>query len=191
MKKSIVGYLWVLVLVLGSAAAAAGAVNAAKMELLQQRITAVQVLLERIGDIHKQAVTLQGTLQARAAEYSREIHDEKIDRKLKTFQQAVGVYRVRYNLKLVQQVNAYLGAVSERIEFFQQGREQIDFLYQQAQDDLKMVRTLSDMEIAVFIDRMDRTLAKYTRAADSSLFAIEKIRQEKLEAIWKAVSASK
>jgi hypothetical protein len=98
---------------------------------------------------------------------------------------------VRYNLKLVQQINAYLAAVSERIDFFQQGRAQLEFLYQQAQDDLKMVQTLSDMEISAFIDHMDRTLAKYTRAADSSLFAIEKIQQEKLKAIWKAASAAR
>jgi len=191
MKKSIVQYGLVIALVLGPAAAAAAAVNVAKMDLLQQKIIAVQVLLERIDDIHKQALALQGTLQDRAAAYTREIRKEKTSRDLKTFQQAVAVYRVRYNLKLVQQINAYLAAVYERIDFFQQGRAQIDFLYQQAQDDLKMVQTLSDMEISAFIDHMDRTLEKYTRAADSSLFAIEKIQQEKLKAIWKAASAAR
>jgi len=180
-----------MALVMWTAVSATGAVNTAKMDLLQRKINAVQALLERIDDIHKQAVALQGKLQARATEYTREIRKEKTARALKTFQQAVEVYRVRYNLKLVQQINAYLAAVSERIDFFQQGREQVDFLYQQAEDDLKMVQTLSDLEISKFIGRVDRALEKYTRAADSSLFAIEKIRQEKLEAVWETVNAAK
>jgi len=101
------------------------------------------------------------------------------------------VYRVRYNLKLVQQITAYLAAVSERITYFEEGREQVDFLYQQAQDDLKMVQTLSDMEITSFIDRMDQVLAKYEKAVNSSLFDIEKIKQAELETLWYSISNNK
>ena len=189
MRNLLIGYTLTLSLLLGITASATGAVNMAKLDLLQQKIGAIQALQARIENIRKQALDLQGTLQAKVAEYTQEIRKEKTERELKTFQQAIGVYRVRYNLKLVQQISAYLAAVSERIGFFQDGREQIDFLHQQAQDDLKMVQTLSDMEVADFVRRMDQALRKYKIAADSSLFDIEKIQHEQIETIWEALNA--
>ncbi len=191
MKNYLIGYAIIVTLFFGMTVSATGAVNVAKLDLLQQKIVDIQNLQARIDDIRKQALALQSTLQAKVTEYTREIRKEQTDRELKTFKQAIGVYRVRYNLKLVQQISAYLTAVSERIDFFQDGREQIDFLHQQAQDDLKMVQTLSDMEVADFIRRMDQALRKYEIAVNSSLFDIEKIQQEKLETIWKTISAAK
>lgn len=191
MKKSLFGYVIVTIVSLGVCSFAFGAVNVAKLDLLQQRINEIQALQTRMDDIRSQAVALQSTLQGKADTYSKEIRKEQADRDLKNYQQAIKVYRVRFNLKLVQQINAYLAAVSERIVFFQEGREQVDFLYQQAQDDLKMVQTLSNMEIAGFIDRMDQVLSKYEKAVNSSLFDIEKIQQPELKALWQAISTSK
>ncbi len=191
MKKNLIGYALIVSLFFGMTVSVNGAINVAKLDLLQQKIVDIQTLQARIDDIRKRALALQGALQAKVVEYTREIRKEQAARKLKSFKQAIGVYRVRYNLKLVQQISAYLTAVSERIVFFQDGREQIDFLHQQAQDDLKMVQTLSDMEVADFIRRMDQALKKYEIAVNSSLFDIEKIQQEKLEAIWKTISAAK
>ena len=191
MKKSLLGYAVVTIVSLGVCSFAFGAVNVTKLDLLQQRINEIQALQTRMDDMRSQAVALQSTLQGKADTYSKEIRKEQADRDLKNYQQAIKVYRVRYNLKLVQQINAYLAAVSKRIAFFQEGRERVDFLYQQAQDDLKMVQTLSDMEIAGFIDRMDQVLAKYEKAVNSSLFDIEKIQQPELEALWHSISTSK
>ncbi len=190
MKRKIVGYAAILVVFFGVFVSSTGAVNVEKVNLLRQRIEGIQVLQDRIDSLTKQAVTLRGTLQAKAEEYMGEIRKEKAVRDLKSFNQATGVYRVRYNLKLVQQINAYLAAVSGRIEFFRDGRQQINFLHQQAQDDLKMVQTLSDLEIDDFIGRIDQVLEKYEIAVNSTLFTIGEIRQENLETLWKTISAS-
>ena len=191
MKKSLIGYAVVTIVSWGVGTLAFGAVNVTKLDLLQQRINEIQALQTRMDDIRSQAVALQSELQGKADAYTKEIRKEQADRDLKNYQQAIKVYRVRYNLKLVQQITAYLAAVSDRIAFFQEGREQVDFLYQQAQDDLKMVQTLSDMEIAGFIDRMDQVLAKYETAVNSSLFDIEKIQQPELKALWHSISTRK
>jgi hypothetical protein len=190
MQKRIAEYVLIMAVFFWVPVSSTGAVNIEKVDLLEQRIAGIQALQERIDDIGKQAVTLHGELQAKAEEYAGEIRKEKRARALKSFNQAIRVYRVRYNLKLVQQISAYLAAVSERIEFFRDGRERIDFLYQQARDDLKMVQTLSDMEIADFIRRIDQVLEKYELAVNSPLFTIEEIRQENLETLWKTISAS-
>ncbi len=190
MRRRMVGYAVIMIVFFGVTVSSTGASNTEKMDLLQQRIAGIQALQERINAVRQQAVALYETLQAKAKEYAGEVKKEKTARELKSFKQAIGVYRVRYNLKLIQQISAYLAAVSERIEFFQDGREQIDFLHQQAQDDLKMVQTLSDMEIADFIRRIDRVLEQYETAVNSSLFDIEKIQQENLETIWETISAS-
>lgn len=190
-EKSLFGYAAVTIVSVFLGTSALGAVNVAKLDLLQQRINEIQALQTRMDDIRSQAVALQGALQGKADAYSKEIQKEQADRDLKNYQQAIKVYRVRYNLKLMQQITAYLAAVSERITFFQEGREQVDFLFQQAQDDLKMVQTLSDMEITGFIDRMDQVLAKYEKAVNSRLFDIENIQQAELEALWHSISNSK
>jgi len=190
MQKRIAEYVLIMAVFFWVPVSSAGAVNIEKVDLLEQRIAGIQALQERIDDIGKQAVTLHGELQAKAEEYAGEIRKEKRARALKSFNQAIRVYRVRYNLKLVQQISAYLAAVSKRIEFFHDGRERINFLYQQARDDLKMVQTLSDMEIADFIRRIDQVLEKYELAVNSPLFTIEEIRQENLETLWKTISAS-
>lgn len=191
MKTNLFGYAVLTILSLSVCASAFGAVNVAKLDLLQQRIAEIQALQTRMDEIRGQAVALQGVLQGKVDAYSKEILKEQADRALQNYQQAIKVYRVRYNLKLVQQITAYLDAVSERIAFFEEGREQVDFLYQQAQDDLKMVQTLSDMEITGFIDRMDQILARYEQAVNSSLFDIEKVRQAELEALWNSISSNK
>ena len=189
--KKIVGCSVIMIVSLWMTAFPTGAANVEKTALLQQKISDIQALQEKIGDIKIRAVALHGVLQGKAEKYTAEINKEKTVRKLKSFNQAIGVYRIRYNLKLVQQIRAYLAAVSGRIEFFQAGRERIDFLHEQARDDLKMVQTLSDMEIADLIHRIDRALEKYETAAAGSLFDIEKIQQEKLETLWKTISALK
>jgi len=191
MKKNLFGYAVLTIVSLGVCASTFAAVNVAKLDLLQQRIIEIQTLQTRMDEIRSQAVALQGALQGKVDAYAKEIRKEQIDRGLKNYRQAIDVHRVRYNLKLVQQITAYLAAVSERIMYFEEGREQVDFLYQQAQDDLKMVQTLSDMEITSFIDRMDQVLAKYEKAVNSSLFDIEKIKQAELEALWYSISNSK
>jgi len=191
MKKNLFGYAVVTIVSLGVCASTFAAVNVAKLDLLQQRIVEIQTLQTRMDEIRSQAVALQGALQGKVDTYAKEIRKEQIDRGLKNYRQAIDVHRVRYNLKLVQQITAYLAAVSERVTYFEEGRVQVDFLYQQAQDDLKMVQTLSDMEITSFIDRMDQVLAKYEKAVNSSLFDIEKIKQAELEALWYSISNSK
>jgi len=191
MKKKLTGWAVTMILCLGVWDSAFGAVNMVKLDLLQQRITEIQALQTRMDEIRGQAVALQSTLHGKVDAYSKEIRKERDARALKNYRQAIKVYRVRNNLKLVQQITAYLAAVSERIAFFEEGREQVDFLYQQAQDDLKMVQTLSDMEITGFIDRMDQVLARYQKAVNSSLFDIEKIQQAELEALWDSISTGK
>ena len=121
---------------------------------LQDKMIEITRLRETIIDKMVQAIEVRSLLQAQIREYTREINQERKRRHLDTYQEATRIQRIRNNLALIQKLDAYLVSLEERITYFQDGSEQLEFLYLHAEDDLRIIEALKYMEGEALLRKM-------------------------------------
>ena len=97
---------------------------------------------------------------------------------------AVKIPRIKYNIKLIQQLLAYIDRLDQREHYFRTGYETLEYLHQQVNDDLKLIRTLNDLEVDELIEKINAVLDEYLAETKRPLFSIDNIHRRPAEEIW-------
>ena len=153
----------------------------------KQKIDALKNLQEKVTDCIDMALAVRADLTARRREYAGEIKDVYQRYRYGSFAEAIRNPRVHYNLKLIQLVSGYTGALDEKIVFFNDSLEQIRFLYRQAEDEFKMMQTLGTLENASLLERIDRLLIDYRAELQKDLIVSAHISFRPCDAIWREI----
>ena len=173
-----------LLLWVGPGACMAGNVGA---DEFKQKIDALKNLQEKVTDCIDTALAVRADLSTRGREFTGEIKDVQQRHRYGSFAEAIRNPRVHYNLKLIQMVSGYTGALDEKIVFFKDSLEQIRFLYRQAEDEFKMIQTLGALENASLLDRIDRLLIEYRAEIQKDLIESARISSRPCDAIWREI----
>jgi hypothetical protein len=153
----------------------------------KQKIDALKNIQEKITVRIDTALAVRADLTTRGREFAGEIKDVLARHRYGSYAQAIRNPRVHYNLKLIQMVSGYTGALDEKIVFFKDSLEQIRFLYRQAEDELKMMQTLGAFENASLLDRIDRLLIEYRAELQKDLIVPARISSRPCDAIWREI----
>jgi hypothetical protein len=153
----------------------------------KQKIDALKNLQEKVTGCIDTALAIRADLTVRGREFTDEIKDVQQRRQYDSFAEAIRNPRVHYNLKLIQMVSGYTGALDEKIVFFNDSLEQIRFLYRQAEDEFKMMQTLVTLENASLLDRIDRLLIEYRAELQKDLIVLARISFRPCDAIWREI----
>jgi hypothetical protein len=153
----------------------------------KQKIDALKNLQEKVTDCIDTALAVRADLTARGREFAGEIKDVHQHHRYGSYEEAIRNPRVHYNLKLIQMVSGYTGALDEKIAFFKDSLEQIRFLYRQAEDEFKMMQTLGALENASLLDRIDRLLIEYRAELKKDLVVSARISFRPCDAIWREI----
>jgi hypothetical protein len=153
----------------------------------KQKIDALKNLQEKVIGCIDTALAIRADLTARGREFTDEIKDVQQHRQYDSFAEAIRNPRVQYNLKLIQMVSGYTGALDEKIVFFKDSLEQIRFLYRQAEDEFKMIQTLGVVENASLLDLIDRLLIEYRTEIQKDLIELARISYRHCDAIWREI----
>ena len=159
-----------------------------KTEALEQKIYEISSLRAKIIDKIDQAVEMRTRLEHQLAGLQDEIRSEQTRTGIYSHQEALQNLRIRYNLSLIQVLQAYVRRLNERIAYFQTGNEHLRFIAHQIKDDMAIINTLKDMEINHLIDRINRVLDEFIPETKKQIFNVADIRMLPIERVWDELS---
>jgi hypothetical protein len=139
--------------------------------------------------IHRQAQASKLIKQLRQTmvELKEEIKGEKRKFRTTSCQEAIRNPRVDYNIKLIQQILVYTSRLNEKVQYLDIASEELAFLYQQAEDDLKILDTLSDMKIEKLMGQINQTTHEYQSEAKGLSIDVNGIVLSPPEEIWNSI----
>ena len=158
--------------------------NNSKTSTLRSKMAEISLLRQKVIERKVQASKLCEQLKQRIKELEKEIKVEGKVTTITSFQEAVRNTRIDYNLKLIQKTLSYISRLKEKIQFFNIASEELAFVYQLAEDDLRILETLDDMKIEKVIDQIDKTSGKYQSEASRLLIDSHGIVLNPPEEIW-------
>ena len=158
-----------------------------KASELSQKMAEISSLQQHLSNKIALAIDMRQQLHIRIAELKREIKEEKERLQIDSFEKAILVARIDYDLKLVQQLDGYIIKLNEKIVFFQTGRETLNFYFQQVQDDMMMIKTLDDLEIDKLIAQINMVLQEYSPDSSGPMIDVNDVPLQNMKKIWNEV----
>lgn len=158
-----------------------------KENILRQKMTEILSMRGRITEKRAQAIEIHEHLKGQLAEIKDEIKSEQKRLKTGSFQKAISFPRIDYNLKLVQRLRAYISMLSDKIVYFQIGNDMLEFLYEHADDDLRIVQILNDMKVEKLMARIDQVLQEYLTATNNDPVDVQNVVPGKSEKTWNEI----
>jgi len=119
-----------------------------------------------------------------------EIKGEKRKLRITSCQEAIRNPRVDYNIKLIQKILVYISGLNEKVQYLDIANEELAFLYQQAEDDLKILETLSDIKIEKLMGHINQATHKYQSEAKGLSIDVNGIVLSPPEEIWNSIIIS-
>jgi hypothetical protein len=187
MKKRVLAtvLLSILTLLISFSPLTAGGLKTAALE---EKIYEISSLRAKIIDKIDQAVEMRTHLERQLADLRDEIRSEQIRNGIYSHQEALQNLRIRYNLSLIQALQAYVVRLNEGIAYFQYGNEHLKFLAHQIKDDIAIINTLKDMEIDNLTDRINRVLNEFIPETKKPVFNVTDVRMLPVEQVWDELS---
>lgn len=155
-----------------------------KTKALQKKIYEISSLRAKIIDKIDEAVEMRSRLECQLVVLRDEIRSEQIRCGISLYPEALQNLRIRYNLDLIQVLQAYILRLNERIAYFQNGDEHLKFLAQEIKDDIAIINTLKDMKIDSLTDRINCVLDEFVPETKKPVFDVTDIRMIPVENLW-------
>ncbi|MDY6986801.1 MAG: hypothetical protein SWQ30_01990 [Thermodesulfobacteriota bacterium] len=154
---------------------------------LQQKMGQLSSLRARIAEKADQGTRIRQQFKEQMQAIAEEIEDEQERMGTGSYEKAIQCPRIDYDLRLLQQYDGYLFEIDRRLTYFQTVDVQLAYLLQQAEDDMKIIETLNDMDIAALMLRIDRVLDEYLPEAEKPLIRAEHLRLPEHEGVWNEI----
>ena len=173
----------IMIFFLGGSVSATGY----KTTELNRKMSEISSLQHDLSEKIALALAKKEQLMQKAESLKHEIRQEKEQMQIESYQKALLIPRIDYNLKLIQLLRGYTTSLQEKIDYFQNGHDTLDFYFQQAQDDLLMIKTLNDLEVDKLIAQINSALDEYTPETTRPLFDVDGVPLKDTEQIWNEI----
>ncbi|MGD8523342.1 MAG: hypothetical protein PVF56_19500 [Desulfobacterales bacterium] len=182
--RRIYGYLvFILLAIIASNTEA----STAKTQELNRKLSEISSLQQIIQEKIATARATHDQLQKQIDKLTGEIHQRCGKENIVSYREAINSSRINYNIKLISQLAGYIDQLTLRITYFQSGNEMLAFLNQQILDDLRLIRTLNDMQIDRLIHRINEVLDEYVPETKKHIVSLETISWPSSEMIWNEI----
>ncbi|MEJ2164122.1 MAG: hypothetical protein P8X90_01240 [Desulfobacterales bacterium] len=161
--------------------------NGLKTTELTRKMSEISSLQQNLKGMIALAAEKRSSIEQKIIELQDEIKVQNKQFKFQSCQAALRNPRIDYNLKLIQMLLGYIARLNQRIEYFENGNETLSFFFQQAEDDLMMIKTLNDLETSKLISQINETLDEYIPETRKPLFDVNDIPLEDTEKIWNKI----
>ena len=158
-----------------------------KSTVLNRKMAEISSLQQRLSQKISLAMQKQEQLKQKVDELEKEIKQAKEQLQIESYLKAIRNPRIEFNLKLIQVLFGYLTGLTEKISYFQNGYQTLDFFRQQAQDDLLMIKILNDMEIDTLIAQINSVLDEFIPELGNPLFDTNDMPPKNTEMIWNEI----
>jgi hypothetical protein len=130
-------------------------------EQLRRTMAEIALLNSQMAQRKADAVGIREALSARLEEIKTEALQVLREKKIITPADALENPRVFYDLLLMAEIEAYIGRFAKKIGYYRVACDRLSYLYQQADDDLKIVNTLSELKIDALVTQTGKILDDY------------------------------
>ena len=154
---------------------------------LNRKMAEISSLQQSLSEKILLAMQKQEQLKQKVDELGKEIKQEKEQLQIESYLKAIRNPRIEFNLNLIQLLFGYINGLAEKINYFQNGYQTLDFFRQQIQDDLLMIKTLNDMEIDKLIAQINSVLDEFIPELGKPIFDTNDIASKDTEKIWNEI----
>ena len=158
-----------------------------KTSELHRKMAEISSLQQKLSQKISLAMQKQEQLNQKVGELEKEIKFEKEQLQIKSYRKAIRNPRIEFDLKLIQLLIGYIYGINEKISSFQNGYQTLVFFQQQVQDDLRMIKTLNDMEIDKLITQINSVLDEFFPELSKPVFDAQSIPMKDTEKIWNEI----
>ena len=158
-----------------------------KITKLNRKMAEISSLQQSLSEKISLAIQKQEQLKQKVDELGKEIKQEKEQLQIESYLKAIRNPRIEFNLNLIQLLFGYITGITEKINYFQNGYQTLNFFRHQVQDDLLMIRTLNDMEIDKLIAQINLVLDEFIPELDKPIFDTNDITTKGTEKIWNEI----
>ncbi len=155
-----------------------------KSKELNLKMIDISSLQQTLTDKIALAMEKKVQLNQKNQELEKEIRDQNEQFKIESYEKAILNPRIDYNLKLIQLLLGYIARLNHKIVYFKNGHDMLNFFFQQAQDDLLMIKTLNDLEIDKLIAQINDVLDEYIPQTSKPMFDVNDVPLKDTEQIW-------
>lgn len=163
----------------------------AKADELKGKIADIGLLKRQLRDRQQQAEAVLSSLAAQQNELLAEVRLLQRSLNFKSYQQAMKYERAYYNIELLRRIMAYTNEFTNKIRFYQSGRDKLTYLQQLADDDIRMIGALNDFEIDALTIQISLLINKYLVEAHVIQIDHEKINSFPAETVWETIMRNK
>ncbi len=160
----------------------------AQGEQLRRTMADIALLNGQLAQRKADAAGIRDALSARLKEIKTEVLAETQPNRINTEADVLGNARLFYDLMLMAEIQAYVERYTQKIGYYRVACDRLSYLYQQADDDLKIVSTLSGMKVDALISQAEKILADYLADAQTIVIQPGALNIEPPKKIWKALS---
>ena len=156
---------------------------------LKQKKTEISDLHEEVSQKIVLITKMRRELNIRLQTFIEEIIQEAKGRKISSYNEAIKLPRIHYNLKLIQKLDGYMTALRLKIAYLKDANEQLEFYYHQIEDDLRIIETLKEMDIEELISGIDRALDAFAPETQKHIIYAGKIEYHPTQKLWHKIMA--
>jgi hypothetical protein len=179
------------VIVLVSMALPSSALANEKGELLRRAMAEIALLNNQMAQRKTEAIGIREALSGQLEAIKKEAWRELNQKGIKTEAEALTNPRLFYDLMLMAEIEAYMNRYMQKISYYRVAGDRLSYLYQQADDDLKIVTTLSGMKIDALISQAEKVLDGYLPDAQTIIIQPDTLTIESPEKVWQTLSKGK
>jgi hypothetical protein len=165
----------------------AGVIASDKGQQLRQTMADIALLNSQLVQRKAEAVEIREALKARLETIRAEVVNRAREGAIKSEKAALKRPRLRYNLMLIAEIEAYIDRYTRKIAYFRVACDRISYLYQQADDDLKIVTTLSGLKVDALIAQAEKTINEYLADSQALVIMADTIAIAPPERVWQRI----
>lgn len=156
-----------------------------KVETLKQKIADINLLHQQLSDRSRQVQSARDALMTQKQELTNEIAVLMKSDDISSYRQAENNLRIHYNLSLLGILEAYMQTLETKLRLYQTGCDKLSYLSVLADDDIKMITTLNDLEIDALTTQISLVINRYL--PEAHVIQIDPVRIEPVppEQVWK------
>ncbi len=160
-------------------------------EELQRKIADISLLKQQLQDRKQQAESALETLLRQQKEIVAEVHVLLKSLNISSFDEAQQHLRLRYDIELLRTITAYRQGFETKIRFYQNGRDKLAYLQQLAEDDTRMITTLSDFQIDALATQISLVINQYLKEAHNIQIDLQNIEMSSGQSVWDTITGNK
>jgi hypothetical protein len=163
-------------------------VNASDKEgQLRQAMADIALLNHQLVQRRSEAVEIRDALAARLETIETEVLRHAREGSIDSEKAALNTPRLRYDLMLIAELEAYIDRYNQKIGYFRLACDRLSYLYQQADDDLKIVTALSGLKVDALISQVEKTIDAYLADSQALVIIGDALNMVPPEKVWQRI----